>query len=71
MAENEEKIVSIWVDPPSGWRYGFPKLYIGEMKNVSQWIEDNGYPVKKEGLHFYRCWEATEKELCDCLTNSS
>ena len=36
-----------WVDPPSGWRYGFPKLYDpakdGDMR---AWMIANGYPKK-------------------------
>jgi hypothetical protein len=35
----------VWVDPPSGWRYGFPKLYDREKyPNSIQWLLDNGYP---------------------------
>ena len=34
------------IDPPSGWRYGFPKKcteYIfGE--EIIEWLVDNGYP---------------------------
>ena len=36
-----------WVDPPSGWRYGFPKLYDpatdGDMR---AWMIRHGYPER-------------------------
>lgn len=32
------------IDPPSGWKYGFPKpMPIGEI-NVEEWLVANGYP---------------------------
>jgi hypothetical protein len=33
----------MWVDPPSGWRYGFPKIYKRD-RPIEQWLIDNGYP---------------------------
>ena len=42
-----------WVDPPSGWRYGFPRLYDpatdGDMR---AWMIANGYPelLANQGL---------------------
>ena len=33
----------MWVDPPSGWRYGFPKIYKKD-RPIQQWLIDNGYP---------------------------
>lgn len=36
------------IDPPSGWKYGFPKIVTQEqyksIKNLKQWCIDNGYP---------------------------
>ena len=36
-----------WVDPPEGWRWGFPKLYDpakdGDMR---AWMVANGYPER-------------------------
>jgi len=37
------------IDPPSGWRYGFPKLFIDndwgwESKSIETWLRENGYP---------------------------
>lgn len=36
------------IDPPSGWKYGFPKAVTQEqykeIKNLKQWCIDQGYP---------------------------
>jgi hypothetical protein len=33
-------------DPPSGWKYGFPKVIPEEIDNdnLRKWLLDNGYP---------------------------
>jgi len=34
-----------WVDPPSGWRYGFPRLYHPDVDGpMKEWLVKNGYP---------------------------
>lgn len=34
-----------WVDPPSGWRYGFPRLYDPATDgDMTEWMIANGYP---------------------------
>ena len=34
-----------WVDPPSGWRYGFPRLYDPSKDGpVREWMIAQGYP---------------------------
>ena len=34
-----------WIDPPSGWKFGFPKLYDRDKyPDVNSWLVDNGYP---------------------------
>ena len=51
----------VWVDPPSGWQYGFPKLYTREVDgDMSEWMVQQGYPeelmdVAKLGT---RMWSA-------------
>ena len=52
------------VDPPSGWRYGFPKPLPAdypENASITSWLIENGYPeweIDKMGDHFYcRYWE--------------
>ena len=34
------------IDPPSGWKYGFPKEIPEDVENTTQWLIDNGYPKK-------------------------
>lgn len=49
-----------WVDPPSGWQYGFPKAFTFEPSSAAlsvseredefcKWLEDNGYPIERLG----------------------
>lgn len=42
------------VDPPSGWRYGFPKVWNRKTHpDMKAWLIENGYPAKaanQEGL---------------------
>lgn len=33
-----------YIDPPKGWRYGFPKLININEERDNQWWLDNGYP---------------------------
>jgi hypothetical protein len=36
-----------WVDPPSGWRYGFPRLYDpAKDGDMVEWMIANGYPKR-------------------------
>jgi hypothetical protein len=32
------------IDPPSGWKYGFPKEIPEHIDDTRQWLLDNGYP---------------------------
>lgn len=51
-----------WVDPPSGWKYGFPKVMTKEeSKNVDKFLKDQGYGGDS-GFKFCRFWKATEEE---------
>ena len=49
-----------WVDPPDGWKYGFPKLWDKEAQpDWEKWILQQGYP--SEMLHdtsWVRMWPA-------------
>lgn len=48
-------------DPPSGWKYGFPKPIPEEVKDVKAWLVSEGYPqamIDSMPKHFYcRYWE--------------
>lgn len=54
-------------DPPSGWRYGFPKV-IPEDKREGEaffeWLKEEGYPESLRlsfGNYFYcRYWEVND-----------
>jgi hypothetical protein len=64
----------IFIDPPSGWKYGFPKeapSNIREMENANEWLVQNGYPQdevdiwmnsEKFGYVPYRMFEMEVKE---------
>jgi hypothetical protein len=57
----------IWVDPPEGWKFGFPAIYDpatdGQMRD---WILSKGYPkqiIQEYGdVWAVRCWAAEEPE---------
>jgi hypothetical protein len=49
------------VDPPNGWKYGFPKIIPKEHQNRElDWLVENGYPrheIDSLGKNFYcRYW---------------
>jgi len=66
---NEQKydnLPMIWVDPPEGWRYGFPAIYDPEKDGqMSDWIVRKGYPlltIKEYGESWaVRCWPVEVK----------
>jgi len=52
----------MYIDPPSGWKYGFPKVLPNPMpEDLYDWLVSKGYPQKEIdscGKHFYyRIWE--------------
>jgi len=56
----------IWVDPPEGWKYGFPAIYDPEKDGqMSEWIVRKGYPlltIKEYGESWaVRCWPVEVK----------
>lgn len=54
------------IDPPSGWRYGFPKAYdrVTDGDDLRAWLAQEGYPqaeIDRMGDHFYvRQWEESD-----------
>ena len=57
--ENGKKKI---VDPPSGWRYGFPREIPSEVvtaEDFKAWLLKNGYPEKdiELALEYSRIWE--------------
>ena len=60
--------MKINVDPPSGWRWGFPKVYdrVEHGDDVIAWLVREGYPqaeIDRMGDHFYvRQWPVEEED---------
>ena len=59
----------LMIDPPSGWKYGFPMaLPYPKPENTIAWLVEQGYPqaeIDSYGQYFYcRYWE-TEMEVSD------
>jgi len=57
----------LWVDPPQGWRYGFPKVWDAtEEPDCNAWMIKQGYPegvMKSYGDFFYsRMWDVDKEE---------
>jgi hypothetical protein len=50
------------IDPPSGWKYGFPKELPDDIKDFKQWLIDNGYPESEVDFAMKHCrmWESGE-----------
>jgi len=56
----------LWIDPPSGWRYGFPKIWDPNTEpDLRVWLIQSGYPENqvKLGLGYYRQWVADAAEI--------
>jgi hypothetical protein len=50
------------IDPPSGWKYGFPKVIPEDRRKDSlKWLVEQGYPqelINEYGKYFFcRYWE--------------
>jgi len=57
----------IIVDPPEGWKYGFPKVLPRERQDeIHQWLVEEGYPRKllndliEAKVFHMRFWEQEE-----------
>lgn len=59
-----------YIDPPAGWKYGFPKVLPENVTDTIQWLLENGYPqheIDLCGNHFYcRHWyeEVEDDRTC-------
>ena len=63
-----------YIDPPSGWKYGFPKIIPEGIKDHTKWIIDQGYPKRLAdslGDHFYcRYWnEELNEDDAEIISN--
>jgi len=60
VTDRKPELVTL-IDPPSGWKYGFPKaLPDPRPADIEQWIRDEGYPqseIDRGMLNYVRCWQ--------------
>jgi len=58
--------MTLMVDPPSGWKYGFPKAKPDDATNTIAWLLSEGYPqseIDKMGnTLFIRTWEEMDHD---------
>lgn len=64
--------MTLIIDPPSGWQYGFPKpIPEDRRKDSLVWLVEQGYPqslIDELGEHFYcRYWEEPNEGTYDHL----
>ena len=62
--------MALIIDPPSGWKYGFPKPIPEDRRYDSlTWLVEQGYPqhlIDDLGEHFYcRYWEQPDHNTPD------
>ena len=61
------------VDPPSGWRYGFPKELPEGVTDIMSWLTESGYPkhaIESFGESFpYRVFQMEVDGNVICVNN--
>jgi hypothetical protein len=62
------------IDPPSGWKYGFPKPVPEDRRyDFIIWLVEQGYPqseIDTLGEHFYcRFWEQADESQATVKQN--
>lgn len=57
--------MKVMIDPPSGWRYGFPKEMPEKDIDLRTWLIDNGYPEKDVDWAMSHCrmWENEDANI--------
>ena len=55
--------MSKWIDPPGGWRYGFPKK-IKDGESYIEMLREAGYPEEDIdlALKYSRQWEQSDDD---------
>ena len=50
------------IDPPRGWKFGFPKELPDDVKDLRSWLVENGYPENQVdfALKYCRMWTTEE-----------
>ena len=58
--------MTLMIDPPSGWKYGFPKAKPDHVTDTIAWLLSEGYPqseIDKMGnTLFIRTWEEMDHD---------
>jgi len=59
--------MKVWIDPPEGWMFGFPKIWDNtNFPELNEWLVAEGYPqeeISRYGENFFvRSWEAISWE---------
>ena len=58
--------MTLMIDPPSGWKYGFPKAKPDDATDTIAWLLSEGYPqseIDKMGnTLFIRTWEEMDHD---------
>ena len=59
--KSDDLSIKLWVDPPEGWKYGFPAIYNPNTDGqLSEWIVKRGYPIsliqEYGNVWSVRCW---------------
>jgi len=57
--------MKVLIDPPEGWKYGFPKEWDGEDMELQDWLVNNGYPdalIDRDTLAYCRFIEKPETD---------
>jgi len=67
--------MKIIIDPPGGYKYGFPKTYDSYRDGpIKQWLVENGYPqeeIDRAGANFtVRTMKGGKKEFIPGLPTS-
>lgn len=64
----------IWIDPPTGYLFGFPKIvHVDQIDEYTDWDQvliANGYPAHERDSLPLRMWEATEDDIVNMATSS-
>lgn len=64
MRDYEKKLVGKIIDPPEGWRYGFPCQFVPkEGQTLRDFVKEKGYPMNEwdNFAHKHiRFWDANE-----------
>ena len=56
--------MKVWIDPPSGWRWGFPRIYdrVEHGDDVLAWLVQQPWvitiPMSHNPVHLQQNWDA-------------